>query len=277
MKSLKKTIILFFLLLLPACWKEKYPKDVQKIIDKGTLIVSVYADDMPPFFMKDEKGELIGCDIDIAKAIAKRLGVKPVFIRNGTRFNDVVDIVAEGDADIAVSKLTTTPSRYKKGYFSKSYLIMRRAFLCNRSLLKKAKVDESYSKIFEYMKQKKEKIHALEGSAYVEFLKIAFPGAPIETHPNLNSLLSTIEKGQGLCAFRDEFDVQGYFLKHPGNKFDVLYVIMDDFKYNIHVFVNKKYKNLVPVIDSVIEVGQSARTIKFLMERYKKYLDRQGG
>lgn len=50
--------------------------DVKRIIDRGRLIVGIYAKDMPPFFMADNEGKLYGYDIDIAKEIAHTLNVE---------------------------------------------------------------------------------------------------------------------------------------------------------------------------------------------------------
>jgi cystine transport system substrate-binding protein len=43
---------------------------------RGTLRIACEGTD-PPFNFKDEKGQLTGFEVEIAKALAARLGVKP--------------------------------------------------------------------------------------------------------------------------------------------------------------------------------------------------------
>ncbi|MES9929292.1 MAG: transporter substrate-binding domain-containing protein, partial [Candidatus Thiodiazotropha sp. 6PDIVS] len=47
---------------------------LQRIHERGVLEVAVYAD-FPPFSYRSERGRIVGIDVDIAQALAKRLGV----------------------------------------------------------------------------------------------------------------------------------------------------------------------------------------------------------
>ncbi|MCG7963221.1 MAG: transporter substrate-binding domain-containing protein, partial [Candidatus Thiodiazotropha taylori] len=47
---------------------------LQRIQERGVLEVAVYAD-FPPFSYRGERGRIVGIDVDIAHALAKRLGV----------------------------------------------------------------------------------------------------------------------------------------------------------------------------------------------------------
>ena len=51
--------------------------DVAYIQDKGTLIVGIT--EFEPMDYRDENGEWIGFDADMAKLVAEKLGVEPVF------------------------------------------------------------------------------------------------------------------------------------------------------------------------------------------------------
>jgi len=52
--------------------------DLEKIIEKGFIEFAVY-ENFPPFSYKDDDGRVKGIDIDIGKAIAKKLGVQVGF------------------------------------------------------------------------------------------------------------------------------------------------------------------------------------------------------
>src|ERR1700677_1456043 len=81
-----------------------------RIVSRGELVVAVLGVDQPPFFEQHE-GVLSGIDIDIAKELAAKLGVKVSFNRGANTFDAVVDLLASGQADLAVSKLSRTLSR----------------------------------------------------------------------------------------------------------------------------------------------------------------------
>src|SRR5439155_17481700 len=84
--------------------------DIARIVARGELIVAMLGVDTPPFFY-EKNGELVGVEVDLAKAIAKELGVQVRFNRTAKSFNGVVDIVARGEADMALSKLSRTLAR----------------------------------------------------------------------------------------------------------------------------------------------------------------------
>ncbi len=105
--------------------------DIARIVMRGELVVAMLGVDTPPFFY-EKKGELVGLEVDLAKSIAKELGVNVRFNRNAKSFNGVVDIIARGEADIALSKLSRTLARTQVISFSQPYLTLNHALLLNR-------------------------------------------------------------------------------------------------------------------------------------------------
>ena len=84
--------------------------DIARIVNRGELVVAMYRVDQPPFFYV-KGGELMGIEVDLAKAIAKELKVSVRFDRSPATFNEVVDVVARQDADLGISKLSRTLAR----------------------------------------------------------------------------------------------------------------------------------------------------------------------
>ena len=64
--------------LLTACGGSASDSDVEYVKDKGTLVVGIT--DFAPMDYKDDKGEWIGFDADMAKIVAEKLGVAIEFI-----------------------------------------------------------------------------------------------------------------------------------------------------------------------------------------------------
>ena len=111
---------------------ESMPSDMQRILNNGKLVVAMYFEDVPPFFMTSKNGSLFGFEVDLANDIAKKLGVKVEFNRSAQTFDGLVDMVTEGKADIAISMLSNTLSRARRVRFSEPYITLHQSFLFNR-------------------------------------------------------------------------------------------------------------------------------------------------
>ena len=78
-KMLALLLAVLMIVGMTACAsKAKTDSDVAYVKDKGTLIVGIT--DFAPMDYKDDKGEWIGFDADMAKAFAKTLGVDVEFV-----------------------------------------------------------------------------------------------------------------------------------------------------------------------------------------------------
>ena len=66
------------LLTLGACAKKQPATDLEYIKDKGTLVVGIT--DFAPMDYKNDAGEWVGFDADMARAFAESLGVKVEFV-----------------------------------------------------------------------------------------------------------------------------------------------------------------------------------------------------
>ncbi len=86
------------------------PRYVEKIKARGKLIVGTSAD-WPPFEYIDEKGNVIGIDIAIAKKIAEALGVE-LEIKD-MKFAALIQALKAGIIDMILADMTPTPEREK--------------------------------------------------------------------------------------------------------------------------------------------------------------------
>jgi len=88
-------------------------RTVDEIKKSGVINVAVKAD-YRPFGYKDSEGKIVGLEIDLAKDVAKDLGVDVNFIpvTSSTR----MPAVAEGQADLMIATMTDKPDRRKIVY-----------------------------------------------------------------------------------------------------------------------------------------------------------------
>lgn len=131
MKKLKKvmTIVLsiaFTTVLLAGCGSSSNSQsgqDSQNTLEKvkkaGVLKVGL-EDSFPPMEFRDNQNALKGFDIDMANAIAKKMGVKAQFV--GTEFNGIVLALKSGKFDVIISGMSITDDRKKQIDFSEPYV-----------------------------------------------------------------------------------------------------------------------------------------------------------
>ena len=87
-------------------------------IEKGKLIMSTNAE-FPPYEMTTDDGGFAGIDIEIAEAIAKKLGLELVI--DDMDFNAALLAVQQGKSDMVMAGVTVDPDRQKVMDFSNSY------------------------------------------------------------------------------------------------------------------------------------------------------------
>jgi polar amino acid transport system substrate-binding protein len=98
---------------------------------RGKLIVGV-SDTTPPFsFKKTGSSEVIGYDIDIVHAVAKRLGlqVEAVPLSSAER----IPFIQQGKIDFAATSMTRTAERLKDVDFSYIYFVTPHAVIVQKS------------------------------------------------------------------------------------------------------------------------------------------------
>src|SRR6185312_16366090 len=122
------------LLAVPALAAEppRLAPDMQRIIDRGKLVVAITAADVPPFVITGADGKLAGYDVALAEGMARALGVPVAFDRSAPDADAVIDRVARHEADLGLSRLSETLDRAKRVRFSRPYLTLHRALLLNR-------------------------------------------------------------------------------------------------------------------------------------------------
>ena len=176
---MKQYILIFLIILiipLTVSAQSLYSPEVQKIVKRGKLVVAMYYGEYVPFFVKDKHGKLYGIDVKIASELAAYLGVKVEFNRKARTFDEIVNMVARGDADIAVSYLSRTIERGKKVSFSMPYIILHPTLLVNRLKLLRLEPGENPGK---YLHSPDALIGVERGSSYVAFARDMFPEARV--------------------------------------------------------------------------------------------------
>ncbi len=108
------------LLLTLTVFSISFSKDnaLQTIQNKGEIIIGL-DDTFAPMGFRDEKGNIIGFDIDLANEIAKRMGVKAIF--KPCEWDGIIFDLRSKKIDLIWNGLTITPQREQQIAFSTPY------------------------------------------------------------------------------------------------------------------------------------------------------------
>ncbi len=134
---MKKAFAAFLMLFAFACsavagdnalWEQS---TLNKIIQRGELRVGLEAGYMP-FEMKNKKGQIVGFDVDMAKAMAKAMGVKLKLVN--TAWDGIIPALLTDKFDIIMSGMTITAERNLQVNFAKPYIIIGQTILIRKDL-----------------------------------------------------------------------------------------------------------------------------------------------
>ena len=104
----------------------KSPDDVERT--NGTLKMATNAEFPPYEYM--ESGNIVGIDVDMAQAIADKLGMELKV--DNIEFDAIITAVSTGKADIGVAGLTVTEDRLENVNFTDSYTTSKQVIIVRK-------------------------------------------------------------------------------------------------------------------------------------------------
>ena len=177
----KLMIVVFSLLLLIGCAQtnsniatasnSSATPVIDRIQKSGTLRVGT-AGNMPPLNMTSKEGELMGYEVDLARAMAKSMGVKAKF--EVMPFAELLPALQADKIDLILSNMTITPGRNLKVAFVGPYFISGKAFMTKKKTI--AMADDA-----DDIDAKNTRLVALKGSTSQAFVETALPDAQLVT------------------------------------------------------------------------------------------------
>lgn len=174
---------------LIACGKKDDGVDkLSKIKKSGKLVVGLSADYAPYEFhiINDEgKDEIVGFDIDIAKEIAKDMGVE-LEVKD-MDFDSLVAGVPAGKIDLVISGMTPTEERKEAVDFSDIYYIAEHGIVVRAA-------DKDKYKTFADLKG--QKVGAQMGAIQADIAEANIPDANLQLLSNVNDLVLGLKSGK---------------------------------------------------------------------------------
>ncbi|BBH23471.1 ABC transporter substrate-binding protein [Paenibacillus baekrokdamisoli] len=209
------TILLIGLLTLAGCGSGKSASNsnanpaASSSGDKKVLILGT-SPDYPPYENVDAKnnGDIIGFDIDIARAIATKLGYELKI--QSMDFNGLIAALQSKRVDFVMSGMSITPARQKNVDFSDVYFVAKNTIA--------SKVDAPYATLEEL---KNKRIGVQLGSTQ-EQVVADLKDAAIKKLNRIPDLFQELKSNRIDAAIIEDAVAKGYVKDNPDLKFTVI-------------------------------------------------------
>ncbi len=228
-------------------------------IEKAGKIVVGVKFDARPFSYKNENGELIGFDIDLAKKIAETL----LGDENKIEFKEVTPdkrilMLNSNQVDIVVASMSVTTSRKQIVNFSVPYYIAGQAIL----------VPEK-SDITTIPDLNNKRVIVIHGSTAETNLKLVAPKAKIIGYKNYTEGFNALKTNQADAMATDDTIIFGFL--ETNKNFKILPKRYTKEPYAVAVKKGEEYNNLLSKIDFLIKTMQHNGELRTLKNKWIKY------
>jgi polar amino acid transport system substrate-binding protein len=161
-----------------------------------------------PFESQNEKGEIVGFDIDVVKAAAAKAGIEVKFVN--TPWEGIFNALGQGDRDMVVSAVTITDERKQTMDFSTPYF----------DAVQLIAVREN-SKVVKFDDLKKLKVGVQTGTTGDEAVTklLGKTSTAIKRFESTPLALKELESGGVDAVVADNGVVTHYVANNPGSKF----------------------------------------------------------
>jgi glutamate transport system substrate-binding protein len=173
---------------------------------KGEITIGVKFD-VPPFGFKNPKtGEVEGFDVDLGKAVADKLGVKPKFIEAIS--DNRIPFLQDGTADLILSTMTINEERVGEINFSNPYFIAKGRILVKADNDEITGVDSLAGK----------NVCTALGSTYEATLKKQAPDAKLKLVDSYSECLELLQNGSVDAISTDDVILTGMIIQTGGEE-----------------------------------------------------------
>lgn len=181
------------------------PGTLKRVLEKGTLRVGVSL--FTPWTIKTKKGELVGFEIDVAKQLAKDLGVKLEF--HVFEWEHIVPTLLKREIDIIVAGMVITPQRALKVNFSQPYASSGVGLVTNIALTK-------HFTGLKHLDDPSIIITAVKDTVSEELARRVFSHATLKTFPSSQEAIQAVTTGK-VHGYVELNPIPAYVvLDHPG-------------------------------------------------------------
>jgi cystine transport system substrate-binding protein len=207
-----------------------------------------------PFCYQDEQGNLVGFDVDVAKAVAGKIGVKPEF--TPSKWEGILAALNSDRFDAVFNQVTISDERKKAYEFSQPYTYSGLQILVRKDRVKDIKSPDDLAG---------KKVGVLLGTNHEQWLRDHTPKADIRTYEDDASRNQDLLVGRIDAILNDRLIV-GSVEKIYGGQILATGPMVSDTRQA--AAVKKGNKDLVAAIDKALADLTADGTMKTISEKW---------
>ena len=181
------------------------PSLLDTVQSRGALQVCTTGDYKPFTLAKD--GSFEGIDIELAKSLAKALGVEAKFVQ--TKWADLLTDMGSGKCDVAMGGISVTLDRQKKVFFSSPYLVNGKAPIVRCA-------DKAKFQTVADIDKPETRVIVNPGGTNERFVRANFKHAKIEVFPDNVTIFNEILAGKADLMIAESIEVKVQEKAKPG-------------------------------------------------------------
>ena len=236
---MRLTMLLALAVLAGGCTDRAGRKSVDpRIADPERPLLLMTFPSVPPFSYKNEAGEIVGTDIDLARRIADRMGRKLVV--EGANFGEILPRLKAGKADMGICAIAITDARRRDVDFSESYAQCGGCFLYRKDGRKPRMSQISTCRV------------AVESDT-VDDLYLCRHGCDPVRFRHVNDALAALERDEVDAVFFDAMQLETRAAASGGR----LLVTPLETRYIYGVAVDKRRPDVLAAANAVIAEGRA--------------------
>ena len=231
---------------------------VAEIKERGTLFVGTTGDYRPLSFCEDD-GTYWGFGIEVAKEIAKRLGVQTAFVKTSWP-TLTADVLAEPQLfDLAIGGITITDTRKETMLMSEGYLANGKTILCRKS-------ESSRYKSLADIDKPEVRVMVNPGGLNEKFARTNLTHTQPIVHPVNEEITTKIAEGEADVMITEITEAPWYVQNDTRLAAPLL---NEPFTHGeIGVLMQKGQEGLMEIVNSTIRQMKSDGTLRRLHEKY---------
>ena len=227
--------------------------DIKK---KGEIVFGVLGTDEPNSFVDPKTREIVGYEVDIANAIAKKIGVKPVFKQLAVAAR--IPELQQGRVDILAASLTHNTEREAQIDFSLT------TFVTGQKVLVK-----SNSGIKDVPELANKKVLTVKGGTQEPNVRKAVPSVDVVTFETTQQAFQALQQGKGVGYVNDEASLVNDYAKLGPAKKDYTILPTSISVEPLALGLKKGEKGLKTVVDGVLrDLEKSGDADKLFVKWY---------
>lgn len=254
MRKFKVVVVALLALILAVCPALADGEDqLAAIKAKGEIVVATEGA-WAPWTYHDEQGNLVGFDVEVAKAIADKLGVTATFAE--TEWGGIFAGLDAGRYDIAANGVEVTDERAEKYNFTTPYGYIRTALI--------VRGDNDDITSFEDLAGK----HTANSIASTYMTLAESYGATAVGVDTLDQTIQMVLSGRADATLNAEVSFYDYMAVHPDANIKVVALTDDASRVSIPVRKDEKSASLLEAINQAIAELDEEGELSRISEKY---------